>query len=162
MAHTTGSILLEKTDAGFMVYGRFGAVLRADAVGNVTYSNMNPEAQEYMRMAAKVRAALAGVTTVQQVPAQSVYTLELAVGTEVASKEYMDYTRAKAAYDLVVHDTQHGWHEVTRIELFSEAVGSMDKWERSCSHHRKHHEHGGTQLRCSDCGAACGPAVRVR
>lgn len=29
-----------------------------------------------------------------------------------------------------------------------------------CDHARKHHEHGGTQLRCSDCGEACGPAAK--
>jgi len=68
---------------------------------------------------------------VQQVSAQPVYTLELAVGEDVAHKEYHDYTRAKQAYDDAVADelalTLTG---VTRIELFSEAVGSMDKWVR--------------------------------
>jgi hypothetical protein len=68
---------------------------------------------------------------VQQVPAQSVYTLELAVGEEVAHKEYMDYTRAKQAYDDAVADTLAlTLVGVTRVELFSEAVGSLDKWVR--------------------------------
>lgn len=70
-------------------------------------------------------------TVGQQVPAQPVYTLELAVGEDVAHKEYLDYTRAKQAYDDAVSDelalTLTG---VTRIELFSEAMGSMDKWVR--------------------------------
>lgn len=71
---------------------------------------------------------------VQQVSAQSVYTLELAVGEEVAHKEYRDYTRAKQAYEDAVLDVlmfkRRANAGVTRIELFSEAVGSMDKWER--------------------------------
>lgn len=66
-----------------------------------------------------------------QVPAQPVYTLELAVGEDVAHKEYRDYTLAKQAYDDAVSDelalTLTG---VTRVELFSEAVGSMGKWVR--------------------------------
>lgn len=71
-----------------------------------------------------------------QVPSQSVYTLELAVGDDVASKEYMDHTRAKQAYNDAVQNVTipgdlYGCVGVTRIELFSEAVGSMDKWERS-------------------------------
>ncbi|UAW53694.1 hypothetical protein pphageBV72_02 [Pseudomonas phage pphageBV72] len=47
----------------------------------------------------------------------------------------MDYTRAKAAYDQSVQnvtipgDLYGCADKVVRIELFSEAVGSMDKWE---------------------------------
>jgi hypothetical protein len=61
----------------------------------------------------------------------TVYTLELELSNgETASKEYNDYRKAKAAYDLAVEQVQTDPRKgyVRRIELFSEAVGSMDKW----------------------------------
>lgn len=45
-----GTIQVTKTEEGFKVYGRMGAVLRANAAKEVTYSNLNETAQEYARM----------------------------------------------------------------------------------------------------------------
>lgn len=73
------------------------------------------------------------------VPGGTVYTLELELANgEQAHKEYNDYRKAKAEYDLTVQRVQAdptiaAVSRVVRIELFfSEAVGSMDKWEYEC------------------------------
>jgi len=49
-------IEVTSTITGFKVYGRFGAVLVADANKAVTYSNLVESADEYKKMARKLKS----------------------------------------------------------------------------------------------------------
>lgn len=51
-----GTIQVTAIADGFKVYGRMGAVMVADSRKAITYSNLNPEAQEYMRMEKALKA----------------------------------------------------------------------------------------------------------
>lgn len=55
MTHAIAKIEVIKTTEGFKVYGRMGAVMVADSNRRITYSNINPEAQEYPRMERKLK-----------------------------------------------------------------------------------------------------------
>lgn len=50
MTNPIGTIEVQQNVNGFTVYGRMGAVLKADKEKNVTYSNLNSDAAEYKRM----------------------------------------------------------------------------------------------------------------
>lgn len=52
----TPEIEVTKTQEGFKVYGRMGAVLRADKKKSVTYSNLHIGAAEFHRMVAALKA----------------------------------------------------------------------------------------------------------
>lgn len=48
--HCIGQIEVHKSLCSFVVYGRFGAVMRADKSKKVIYSNLKETAPEYMTM----------------------------------------------------------------------------------------------------------------
>jgi len=56
MTHTTGTIQVHKSLSSFVVYGRFGAVMRADADRKIIYCNLREDAPEYKRMAKALKA----------------------------------------------------------------------------------------------------------
>lgn len=81
-------------------------------------------------------------------------------GIQVPAKLFLAMARAYKrqsadAKDLTVEERQM-WLECHRLETRAQSKVRPVKSAPGCEHKRFHHEHGGTQTRCSDCGQPLG------
>jgi len=83
-------------------------------------------------------------------------------GIQVPAKLFLAMARiykrhANDANDMTVEERQM-WLECHRLEIRAQSKIRPVKSALGCTHKRFHHEAGGTQTRCSDCGQPLGPA----